>query len=62
MASASVMLIQPEGEMWEKIRVQLNENINTRDQDLAHIKDWLKKQPHLPDEWGELNNAFICVT
>ncbi|KAF9408470.1 hypothetical protein HW555_011856 [Spodoptera exigua] len=53
MASASVMLVQPKGELWEKIRVELNENVNTRDQDLATIKDWLKKQPHLPDEWDD---------
>ncbi|CAH0595194.1 unnamed protein product [Chrysodeixis includens] len=53
MASASVMLVQPVGEMWQKIREELNENVNTRDQDLAAIKDWLKKQPHLPDEWED---------
>lgn len=47
------LLTQPAGQMWEKIRVELNENINTRDQDLSAIKDWLKKQPHLPDEWGK---------
>uniref|UniRef100_A0A2H1WHQ3 SFRICE_008001 n=1 Tax=Spodoptera frugiperda TaxID=7108 RepID=A0A2H1WHQ3_SPOFR len=59
MASASVMLVQPKGELWEKIRVELNENVNTRDQDLATIKDWLKKQPHLPDEWGEIDDEVI---
>lgn len=51
MASAAT-LVQPTGELWKKIRVELNEDLNTRDKDLAAIKDWLKKQPHLPDEWG----------
>ena len=53
MASVAT-LIQPTGEMWKKIRVELNEDLNTRDRDLAAIKDWLKKQPHLPNEWGLL--------
>ncbi|XP_026333792.1 alpha-tocopherol transfer protein-like [Hyposmocoma kahamanoa] len=47
------LLTQPAGEMWKKIREELNENVNTRDQDLIAIKDWLKKQPHLPDEWED---------
>ncbi|XP_022131088.1 alpha-tocopherol transfer protein-like [Pieris rapae] len=46
-------LVQPSGEIWEKIRVELKEDVNTRDRDLQHMKDWLKKQPHLPDEWDE---------
>lgn len=47
------LLVQPSGELWEAIRVELKEDVTTRDRDLAAIKDWLKKQPHLPDEWGE---------
>ncbi|KAL4707243.1 hypothetical protein ACJJTC_008324 [Scirpophaga incertulas] len=50
MASAAT-LIQPSGEMWKKIREELNEDINTRDKDVAAIKEWLRKQPHLPDDW-----------
>ena len=50
-------LEQPSGEMWKKIREELNENADTKDQDLAHIKEWLKKEPHLPDEFG--NNFFF---
>ncbi|XP_013184161.2 alpha-tocopherol transfer protein-like [Amyelois transitella] len=49
----SPILMQPTGEVWKQIRIELNENVDTRDQDLAHIKEWLKKQPHLPDEWDE---------
>ncbi|XP_072934251.1 alpha-tocopherol transfer protein-like [Epargyreus clarus] len=52
MASAAT-LVQPSGEMWKKIRVELNEDVNTRDRDLEAIKDWMRKQPHLPDEWDE---------
>ncbi|XP_013184164.1 alpha-tocopherol transfer protein-like [Amyelois transitella] len=46
-------LEQPTGEMWQKIREELNENADTKDADLAHIKEWLKKEPHLPDEWDD---------
>ncbi|KAL0818430.1 hypothetical protein ABMA28_008894 [Loxostege sticticalis] len=49
----SELLVQPEGEMWKKIRVELNEDVSTRDRDLAAIKEWLRKQPHLPDEWED---------
>lgn len=49
---AKMTLEQPAGEMWQKIREELNENPDTREQDLAHIKEWLKKEPHLPDEFG----------
>ncbi|XP_053617231.1 alpha-tocopherol transfer protein-like [Plodia interpunctella] len=46
-------LEQPTGEMWQKIREELNENADTKDADLAHIKEWLKKEPHLPDEFDD---------
>ncbi|XP_072934254.1 alpha-tocopherol transfer protein-like [Epargyreus clarus] len=49
----SDLLIQPSGEMWKQIRVELNEDVSTRDRDLAAIKEWLRKQPHLPDEWED---------
>lgn len=45
------ILEQPSGEMWKSIRVELKEDVTTRDQDLAAIREWLKKQPHLPDDW-----------
>ncbi|XP_075218035.1 alpha-tocopherol transfer protein-like [Lycorma delicatula] len=41
-------LVQPTPEQQLRIRSELNENVSTRDQDLEHIKDWLKRQPHLP--------------
>ncbi|XP_063219070.1 clavesin-2 [Bacillus rossius redtenbacheri] len=41
-------LIQPSPEMQLHIRGELNEDEDTRDSDLEHIKDWLSKQPHLP--------------
>ncbi|XP_025831031.1 alpha-tocopherol transfer protein-like [Agrilus planipennis] len=46
-------LIQPSPDMQVMIRKELNENVETRQKDLEHMKDWLKKQPHLPDTWDE---------
>ncbi|XP_074096274.1 alpha-tocopherol transfer protein-like [Cotesia typhae] len=48
-----MLLIQPTEEMSKLIRAELNENVATRDQDLEHIKEWLKKQPHLPDTFDD---------
>ncbi|CAH0713573.1 unnamed protein product, partial [Brenthis ino] len=47
------LLVQPSGELSKKIRIELKEDLNTRDRDLAAIKDWLRKEPHLPDEWED---------
>ncbi|XP_073948103.1 alpha-tocopherol transfer protein-like [Choristoneura fumiferana] len=46
-------LVQPTGEMWEKIRMELNEDQNTKNRDLEAIKEWMRKQPHLPDQWDD---------
>ncbi|XP_063368553.1 alpha-tocopherol transfer protein-like [Cydia amplana] len=46
-------LVQPTGELWKKTRIELNEDQNTKDRDLDIIKEWLRKQPHLPDEFDE---------
>lgn len=45
-------LVQPNADLQVLIRKELCEDVNTRDSDLAHIKEWLAKQPHLPDTWG----------
>ncbi|CAH0388172.1 unnamed protein product [Bemisia tabaci] len=41
-------LVQPTPEMQTRIRVELNEDVSTRQKDLEHIKEWLDRQPHLP--------------
>ncbi|KAI5725187.1 hypothetical protein M8J77_012235 [Diaphorina citri] len=41
-------LVQPTAEQSIHIRKELNEDENSRDKDLEHIKEWLKRQPHLP--------------
>jgi hypothetical protein len=50
---AKMTLEQPAGEMWQKIREELNEKQETKEQDLGIIKEWLKQEPHLPDEFGK---------
>lgn len=47
-----MLLIQPTDEMSKKIMIGLNENPMTRDKDLENIKQWLAKQPHLPQFHG----------
>lgn len=49
-------LVQPNEDMQAFVRKELNEDLNTRDSDLQAIKEWLAKQPHLPDAWGEFWN------
>ncbi|KAF2900957.1 hypothetical protein ILUMI_05229 [Ignelater luminosus] len=46
-------LVQPSPEMQVLIRQELNEDVNTRDASLQAMKEWLAKQPHLPDTWDE---------
>lgn len=42
-------LVQPTPEQQLHIRSELNEDVSTRDNDLMHIKEWLARQPHLPN-------------
>lgn len=49
-------LVQPSPELQLTIRQELNEDEKTRESDLQTIKDWLAKQPHLPNTWGEPQN------
>ena len=55
-------LIQPDLDMQAFIRKELNENVNTNESDLQHIKDWLAKQPHLPQFEGELCSILSGMT
>lgn len=47
-----MLLIQPTEEMSKEIQIGLNENPATRDKDVEIIKEWLSKQPHLPQFHG----------
>lgn len=51
--ATALMLVQPSGELWKKIRIELNEDVKRTNDDLAAIKSWLKQQPHLPNEWED---------
>lgn len=46
-------LCLPSPDLQILIRESFNEHLETRFEYLNHIKDWLRKQPHLPDEWGK---------
>jgi hypothetical protein len=48
-------LVQPTGDMSVKIREELREpDAETVTKDVAMIREWLEKQPHLPKDMGEL--------
>ena len=51
-------LVQPSPEQQLRIRSELNEDVNTRDSDLAHIKEWLARQPHLPNWEGKNDDSL----
>ncbi|KAK5637981.1 hypothetical protein RI129_012276 [Pyrocoelia pectoralis] len=46
-------LVQPSPELQIFIRKELNEDVDTRENMLETMKEWLAKQPHLPDTWDE---------
>lgn len=55
-----MLLIQPTEEMSKQIRMELNENVATRDKDVEVIKEWLSKQPHLPQFDGNCISIDIA--
>ncbi|XP_043485337.1 alpha-tocopherol transfer protein-like [Leptopilina heterotoma] len=57
--SSKMLLIHPTEEMSKMIRQELNENVETRDKDLQTIKEWLSKQPHLPELNDEDDNLLM---
>ncbi|KAJ3652346.1 hypothetical protein Zmor_018321 [Zophobas morio] len=48
-----MILEKPSAQLQMLIRTKCNENVETRNQDLENIKEWLRKQPHLPDTWDD---------
>lgn len=47
------LLVQPCGEMSLKIREELREpDAEAIERDMAIIREWLEKQPHLPKDIG----------
>lgn len=49
-------LVQPTGEISAKIREELREpDAETFNKDVAAIREWLEKQPHLPKDMGNFN-------
>lgn len=58
-----MLLIQPTEEMSKQIRVELNEDVSTRQGDMKIIKEWLAKQPHLPNFDGEYTtNVYVDIS
>lgn len=52
--TAKMSLVQPSGEMSAKIREELREpDAETVAKDVAMIREWLEKQPHLPKDMGK---------
>lgn len=55
-------LVQPSAEMSVSIRAELREPENAEDieKDIASIREWLSRQPHLPKDMGNKSNiSFV---
>lgn len=52
-------LVQPAGEMHLKIREELREpSPDAIERDVASIREWLDRQPHLPKDIGKISLFF----
>lgn len=55
-------LVQPTGDMSAQIRQELREpeSAGAIDKDVASIREWLSRQPHLPKDMGKKDITNIC--
>jgi hypothetical protein len=52
----------PTAEQLKRMREEIQEDPDVTQQDLAHLRHWLNKQPHLPHHIGEFLSALQSVT
>lgn len=51
-------LVLPTGDMLKKVQVELNIEEGREKDDVAQLKTWLEKQPHLPQDQGMQTNKL----